>query len=257
MKEHVARKSIMLALMTLCLFPSPGRSEESSEGKASSSEKATEISSPESTPSTSTTSENSSATSSAPTTEQTTTEDRSAYIKGGVRAAALRTLDGLVSIESAANFLQGSATEVMKEVTRKETVVVRGPNYIGNGIVIPAIGGPSGTMQMGKLPARRKKLESFLASCEESFAALESQVHALIVGPEAPQDIQNLWTGMRATVAATKESITQMHDLINQKKLADNQIGKAALKVYDSMTALNKIREQMLERVKTEELNQK
>lgn len=183
--------------------------------------------------------------------------DRSNFIKGGVRAAALRTMDGLIAIESSAKILQSSAMELMKEVTRKETVVVRGPNFIGNGIVIPAIGDPSGTMQMGNLPARRKKVETFLSSSEQAYAAVQSQVDALIIPDDAPDDLHNLWLGMRSIMSATKENIEKLRSLANEPKLAGKSIGRASLKVYDSMTALDKIREQMLNIVKTKELNEK
>ncbi|MBY0356381.1 MAG: hypothetical protein K2W82_00150 [Candidatus Obscuribacterales bacterium] len=187
---------------------------------------------------------------------ETTEPDAPSYIKGGVKATALHTMDGLNSINGTAKILQESALALMKETTRKETVVVRGPNYIGNGIVIPAIGDPSGTMQMGNLPARRKKVDAFLSGCEQAYAALESQVNALIVPDDAPGDLHNMWLGMRTTLSAVKENLEKLKELSGQSKLQNKPIGRAALKVYDSMTALDKVSERMIDIIKTKELNQ-
>ena len=175
-------------------------------------------------------------------------------LQGGVRGSAVRLEEGLNMVEVSSKMIQGSALEIAKEVTRKETAVVRGPNYIGNGIVIPAIGNPNGTMQIGEQPARRDKVDRFVASAEEAIKALRSQVDGLIIPDGSPDELHNLWQGMQSTMKVAETNITTMRDLANQtpaskeeiNKKDAKQIGRAALKVYDSMTALDKMRTQIL-----------
>lgn len=173
-------------------------------------------------------------------------------LKGGVRGAAILTVDGLVGIESDAKMLQTNVYEIMRECTRKETAVMRGPNYIGNGIVIPAIGGPNGTAQVGDLPARRDKLESWLGSSEEVCNVLENHMDALILPENPSEQLGNLWTGMRSTLQAAKGNIDKMKELLAQRKFDKKLVGRAALRVYDSMSALEKMRSQVLAIVQPE-----
>jgi hypothetical protein len=175
-------------------------------------------------------------------------------LQGGVRGSAVRLEEGLGMVEVSAKVLQGSALEIAKEVTRKETAVVRGPNYIGNGIVIPAIGNPNGTMQLGEMPARRDKVDRFIANAEDAVKALRSQIDGLIIPEGSPQELHNIWTGMQSTMKAAETNIGSMRELANQtpankeeiNRKDAKQIGRAALKVYDSMTALDKMRTQIL-----------
>lgn len=173
-------------------------------------------------------------------------------LKGGVRGAAILTVDGLVGIESDAKMLQTNVYEIMRECTRKETTVMRGPNYIGNGIVIPSIGGPNGTVQVGDLPARRDKLENWLTATEEVCNVLENHMDALILPENPPEQLGNLWSGMRSTFQAAKGNIDKMKELLAQHKFDKKQVGRAALRVYDSMSALEKMRSQVLAIVQPE-----
>ncbi|MBX9722112.1 MAG: hypothetical protein K2X81_12000 [Candidatus Obscuribacterales bacterium] len=188
------------------------------------------------------------------------TDEKKTVLQGGVRGSAIRLEEGLVMIESSAKMLQGSALEIAKETTRKETVTVRGPNYIGNGIVIPAIGNPNGTMQMGSLPARRDKMESFISTAEEIIKALRTHVDGLIIPEGSKEEMNNLWKGMQSSMQAAENNIATMRELVNQVPGKKNEIkqkdakpiGQAALHVYDSMTALEKMRSQIDDMVKAE-----
>lgn len=243
-------------LVACLLFAAPVRADEPAGGnetKAAAAEPASSGESSTSAPATSTapgTTEpaDTTATKNAEETPSSNSESSApkTTLKGGVRGAALLTVDGLVGIETDAKVLQTNVFEIMKECTRKETAVMRGPNYIGNGIVIPAIGGPSGMVQVGDLPARRDKLEAFLASSEEVFNVLQNHMDALIIPENPPEQMANLWTGMRSTLEATKGNIEKMKELLAQHKFDKKQVGRAALKVYDSMTALEKMRSQIL-----------
>jgi hypothetical protein len=77
-------------------------------------------------------------------------ESRPAPLKGGVKGSVLLTEDGLNKMGEAIEELKTATTMVMGEVTRKQTTFVRGPNVIGPGIIIPALGGPSGTIPLFK-----------------------------------------------------------------------------------------------------------
>lgn len=190
------------------------------------------------------------------TASETASDNKSSgtVLQGGVKGSAVRLEEGLSMVEVSSKVVQGSALEIAKEVTRKETAVVRGPNYIGNGIVIPAIGNPNGTMQMGEAPARRDKVDRFIANAEDAVKALRSQVDGLIIPEGSPQDLHNLWQGMQSTMAAAEANINSMRELANQtpankeeiNRKDAKQIGRAALKVYDSMTALDKMRTKIL-----------
>ena len=182
-------------------------------------------------------------------------------LHGGVRGSAIRLEEGLGMIESSSRLIQNSALEVSKECTRKETTVMRGPNYIGNGIVIPALGGSgSGIVQAGELPARKDKVEAFLSTAESTMKALRTHVDGLIIPENSPEKMTNLWRGMHSSMQAAENNITAMRDIVSQVPVKKGEIkqkdakplGRAALKVYDSMTALAKMRDQLEEMIKTE-----
>lgn len=181
-------------------------------------------------------------------------------LKGGVRGSAIKLEEGLVMIETSAKMVQDPALEIAKECTRKETAVMRGPNYIGNGIVIPAIGNPNGTVQIGELPARKDRVEAFLSTAEEAMKALRSHVDGLIIPEGSPEEMQNLWRGMQTSMQAAENNINSMRELISQTPVKKGEIkqkdakplGRAALKVFDSMTALQKMRSQLDDLVKPE-----
>lgn len=184
----------------------------------------------------------------------------SRLLRGGVKGSAVRLEEGLVMIEASARMVQEPALEIAKECTRKETATARGPNYIGNGIVIPAIGNPNGTFQIGELPARKDRVDAFLTAAEQAIKALRTHVDGLIIPEGSSLDMVNLWKGMQSSMLAAENNITTMKDLVAQTPSKKGQIkqkdakplGRAALKVYDSMTALEKMRSRIDDMVKPE-----
>lgn len=187
-------------------------------------------------------------------------ESKSTVLQGGVRGSAIKLEEGLVMIESSAKMVQAPALEIAKECTRKETAVMRGPNYIGNGIILPAIGNPNSTVQIGELPARKDKVDEFLSIAEQSMKALRTHVDGLIIPEGSPEDMHNLWKGMQSTMQAAENNINAMRALVAEipakkgeiKQKDAKPLGQAALKVYDSMTALEKMRGQLDDLVKPE-----
>lgn len=171
-------------------------------------------------------------------------------LQGGVKGAALLVEDGLSMIGTSAKMVQVATEQVIKEVTRKETVNMGQPNYIGNGIVIPAIGGPTGTTQMGNLPARRKKVEAFVSSTTEAMAALQNHVSALIIPEVFAADVNPIWTKFHASMKVAEDNLALLKDAAQEEQLDNKKIGKAALKIYDSMTAMEKMKNEMVKIVK-------
>jgi hypothetical protein len=175
-------------------------------------------------------------------------------LHGGVRGTAVRLEEGLELISSSSKMVQNTALELAKECTRKEEAVMRGPNYIGNGIVIPALGGMgTGIVQAGELPARKDRVDAFISAAEQGIKALRTHVDGLIVPEGSSEEMINLWRGMQSSMQAAEGNINTMRELVAQAPIKRGEIkqkdakplGQAALKVYDSMTALTKMRNQL------------
>lgn len=203
-------------------------------------------------------------TGSAKSEEESGNQRDSNILKGGVRGSAVRLEEGLEMIEVSAKMVKGPALEIAQECTRKETAVIRGPNYIGNGIVVPAVGNPTGTIQIGELPARTEKLETFLSIQESAIKALRSHVDGLIFPEDSTTEMLNLWKGMQNEMQQTETNISSMRELLSQlprkrqeiKQKDAKPLGQAALKIYDSMTALEKTRGQLEEILKAKAKNE-
>jgi hypothetical protein len=186
----------------------------------------------------------------APALAQEKEEDKPAkptrVLEGGVKGTVLLFDDGCARITLARELIQESTTKIMKEATRKDTVVMRGPNAIGNGIVIPALGGAGGIMQMGEMPIRRDRLERYLSESEQNIAALQSYVDALQVPSEKDEKIDAVYVSMRATMDDVQANLAKLKELSAMKRLSNGKIGKTALKIYDAMGQLEKQRSQIL-----------
>lgn len=175
------------------------------------------------------------------------TEKPTRVLEGGVKGTAIMFDDGVAKIEIARTLIQESCAKIMKEATRKDTVVMRGPNAIGNGIVIPALGGAGGVMQFGDLPMRRDRLERWVTENDQNVAALQSYIDALALPADKAESMKELYASMRATMQQAQDALTQLKDLSGQKRLPNIKIGKAALRIYDAMGKLQKQRDEMLQ----------
>lgn len=165
-------------------------------------------------------------------------------LQGGVSGTAVRIDDGLTRINLADQAAQQSCEAIMKEATRKDTIVMRGPNYIGNGIVVPALGGQGGVMQMGEMPIRRERLNRYLSESEQNIIAAQSYIDGLIIPPEnAPAT--DAYTSLRSAMATAQEHLAQLKALSAQKRLLNKPIGRAALAVFDALTAVEKNRSEL------------
>lgn len=175
----------------------------------------------------------------------TTKPDADGLLKGGVKGAALRTEDGLARIGQAVVEVQASCVKIMKEATRKDTIVMRGPNMVGS-VMLPPLGGQGGVMQFGQMPIRRDKLLTYIADSEAQLAALRSYLDALIIPDGKSDALSGVWAGMRSQMQIAEGHLQALKELSQAKKLVNGKIGKEALAIHDSLSSLDRSREQVL-----------
>jgi hypothetical protein len=173
-------------------------------------------------------------------------------LQGGVRGAALLFEDGLKKMGEATDSIQGSALRVINEVSRKETIAVRGPNYIGNGIVIPALPNASGTMQFGNLPARAKYLKSFMNQATYYVELLQNEVDALIIPDTRTPEMDRLWSRIRVGMQEIQGHLASLKDLTAGPRFNNDKIAREALAIHDGAREINKLRRQLIKEVKPE-----
>jgi hypothetical protein len=171
-------------------------------------------------------------------------------LQGGVRGAALLLEDGLKKMGEATTGMQGAATRVINEVSRKDTITVRGPNVIGNGIVIPALPNPSGTMQFGELPAREKYLRTFTKQTTYYVELLQNEVDALMLPDNRSPEVEQLWTRLRTNMQQVQGYLASLKDLTVGPRFNNGKIARAALGVYDGAREINKLRRQLMKELK-------
>jgi hypothetical protein len=165
-------------------------------------------------------------------------------LEGGIKGTAVPLSEGLSRISVAAVAVQDSCMKIMKEATRKDTVVMRGPNVLPNGTVIPALGGQGGVMQFGEMPIRKDKLQRYLDGSEQTMVALQSYVDALIVPADNAQ-AQSIYSDLRFAMQNAQDHLSRLKDLSSQKRLVNVKIGREALSIHDAMTAIERDRSQL------------
>ena len=175
-----------------------------------------------------------------------TESSSNAILKGGIKGAALRTEDGLVKISETAEIVKETSTNIVKETTRKDTVVFRGPNY---GVVIPWVGGDGGVMKFGSLPIRRGKLDNFVRDTDSALMSLNSQMDALILPDDLTSQSMEIWNNIKTEREIAINHLTKLKELASAKKLVNLSIGREALAIYDSMTILSKLSNTLLEQI--------
>jgi len=174
-------------------------------------------------------------------------------LKGGVRGAALRTEHGLTQMGQAISEIKTAASMVAAEVTRKQTTFVRGPNVLPGGVIIPALGGPSGTIPFGDLPARKKQLTRFVNSVSYNVELLQNQVDALILPQEMAAEMDSSWKSIQAMMAEIQGHLTKLKELSVGDKFDNNKIGKQALAIFDKSKTVDSLRKSILVQVQAAE----
>ncbi|HEY9868095.1 MAG TPA: hypothetical protein V6D08_02715, partial [Candidatus Obscuribacterales bacterium] len=167
-------------------------------------------------------------------------------LKGGVRGAVLLTEDGLIKIGEAAEDLRKSCLLVISEVTRKDTVTVKPPNVLPNSVVIPAVPDPSGTIQMGPLEPRKKYLDRFVSDVAYNVELLQNSVDALIIPDNKVDSVARPWGNLRGAMQDVQKHFAQLKSLTEGPKYDNEKIARQALAIYDSMSTVKKLRNEVL-----------
>lgn len=166
--------------------------------------------------------------------------------EGGVKGTVLLFDDGVGKITLVREAIQESTQKIIKESTRKDTVVAHPANYIGNGIVIPAIGGVGGVMQMGELPIRKDRLDRYMYETEKNIEVLQNYMDALQIPPEKAKRVDPVYTSMRDTMQTVGAELEKLKTLSGAKRLNNLKIAKSALHIYDAMNKLEKQRADLM-----------
>lgn len=167
-------------------------------------------------------------------------------LKGGVRGAALLTEDGLIKIGEAAEDLRKSCLLVISEVTRRDTVTVKPPNVLPNSVVIPAVPDPSGTMQLGPLEPRKKYLDRFVSDVAYHVELLKNSVDALIIPHNKVDAVARSWGNLRDAMQDVQGHYAQLKSLTGGPKYNNEKIARQALVIYDSMSTVKRLRNDVL-----------
>lgn len=182
-------------------------------------------------------------------TAEQTSVDGSKMLKGGVRGAVLIMEDGLQKMGESTSEIQRSTQMMMEEVTRKQTQTVRSPNVLPGGIVIQPFPGPSGTIQLGNLPPRKKKMDYLMNLLEYHFKLLSNEVDALMIPEEKFPSIATEWNQIVALKKEIGDSFDQLRDLCVGKSYDNDRIGKQALRIYDKTNSMDRLRRQVIKTV--------
>ena len=164
----------------------------------------------------------------------------SRVFEGGVKGTAILMEEGLAKIGLASDIIQESTTKIMKEAMRKDTIVMRGPNVLPGGVVIPALGGSGGVMQFGEMPIRRAKLEAWLADSDQSIKALQTYVDALILPEGISSDASQAYSELKSSMEVAQDHMARLKELASAKRLLNNRIAKEALKIHDTMAEMQR-----------------
>lgn len=176
-----------------------------------------------------------------------------APLKGGVKGSVLLTEDGLIKMGEAVEEIKTASTMVMGEVTRKQTQFVRGPNVIGPGIIIPALGGPSGTIPFGDLPARKKQIDKFVNATSYFVELLQNEVNALMLPDDPTPEFEASWKSIRFVMDEMQLHLVKLKDLSVGPKYDNGKIGKEALAILDNAKTVNSLRRNILSQLKSEQ----
>jgi hypothetical protein len=104
------------------------------------------------------------------------TTDSAAGLQGNVVTADLSIIAALKELGEICHRVKGSATDLLYESQRPNTVAIGGPTIIGN-TVIPIAAAPGGVINMGGyLPPRKKWVDYFVSQISQLFPLLETQI---------------------------------------------------------------------------------
>lgn len=104
--------------------------------------------------------------------------DATSALQGNIQGGAPVVLQGLHDVGVTVHHLQEMLKGLMYEAQRQDMVVVAEPDVIGP-IIMPALPNPSGMMNMGYLPPRKKWVDYFMSQIEEIIPLLDHEINSL------------------------------------------------------------------------------
>jgi hypothetical protein len=160
-------------------------------------------------------------------------------IEGGVSGTAVTFPQGLNYIRGAAQNVFDISGEIMHEAARQDTVMVRGPNVLPNGVVIQPLGGVGGVVQMGNMPIHRDKLQRWLSEMQTNLDLARNYVDSLIIPPDKQAAASATYERLRSTMQLATEHFAILQALSNTKNLPNGKILKQADWLQRDMKNLN------------------
>ena len=128
----------------------------------------------------------------------------------GIKGTAVPFNQGINYVATAAAVIKQEAELIIGEATRQDSVVVRGPNVLPGGVVIPPVGGAGGIMQIGELPMRKHKLDKWVEDLDHNLAALQGYIDGLIIPEDVAQSAAPSYAALRAANANAQEHLSLM-----------------------------------------------
>jgi len=172
-------------------------------------------------------------------------------LQGGVRGTVMLTEDGLKRIGETTHELRRWSLQLVGETSKKETVPVLPPNVLPNGVVIPAIPQPSGTIQMGHVPATRGMVGLLMSRTEYQVKLLRNEVNALIIPDNKMEAVAEPWGRIRGLTKEIISSYRQLKTLTTAPSYDDDKIARAASDIYYKAEDINKLRKKVMKIVKS------
>ncbi len=161
-------------------------------------------------------------------------------IHGSVRGTAVPFNQGINYVATAAVAIKQGAEQIIGEATRQDTVVVRGPNVLPGGIVIPATPSPGGVMQLGELPMRKNKLDRWISDLDHNITAMQGYIDGLIIPAEPSPSAATAYAALRAANQSAQEHLALLKELASHKTPSNKKVGRQALFIYDAMSEIEK-----------------
>jgi hypothetical protein len=147
---------------------------------------------------------------------------------------------GINYVATAAVAIKQGAEQIIGEATRQDTVVVRGPNVLPGGIVIPATPSPGGVMQLGELPMRKNKLDRWISDLDHNITAMQGYIDGLIIPAEPSPSAATAYAALRAANQSAQEHLALLKELASHKTPSNKKVGRQALFIYDAMSEIEK-----------------
>ncbi|HEY9792061.1 MAG TPA: hypothetical protein V6D22_16765 [Candidatus Obscuribacterales bacterium] len=158
-------------------------------------------------------------------------------IEGGVKGTAVSFDQGVSYINSASMNIERATELIIRDAMRQQPMVLRGPNVLPNGTVIPPI---NSMTPVGEVPIHKTKVERWLSASQQNFSMLQSYVDGLIIPPGKARLVEPAYTQLRGVVDFANLHLQRLKDLLAEKDLSNKQIAREAFFIHDAMQDIRK-----------------